>query len=68
MTEFKKMAKRKKVKCDVCGANMLPVYGGGFDNDLFLCTDVQSCGAEIVFPTSTICENERKENAKSNDA
>jgi len=58
MTEFERMTKRKKIKCDVCGEPMLPVYGGGFDYDLMICTDVRSCGAEIVFPTSTVYESE----------
>ena len=54
MTEFERMAKRKKVKCDICGEIMHPMYGGGWDNDRLVCAKrFNECGAEIVFPTST---------------
>ena len=53
MNEFERIAKRKLIKCDICGGVMLPMYGGGWDNDRIVCGDVMDCGAEIVFPTST---------------
>jgi len=56
MTEFVKMASRD-VKCDICGAIMLPMWGGGWDNDRMVCTDME-CGAAIEFPTSTPLEDE----------
>lgn len=38
--------------CDICGSIMLPMYGGGWDNDRIVCTNRECC-AEIEFPTST---------------
>lgn len=52
MTQFEIMAAKDKIKCDICGGLMLPLYGGGWDNDRMMCTDLE-CGGEIVFPTST---------------
>lgn len=60
MTEFERMTKRKKVTCDVCGGDMLPMYGGGWENDRIICVDEATCGTEIVFPTSTVYESEEK--------
>lgn len=57
MTQFELMVAQKNVKCDICGAPMIPMYGGGWDNDRLVCTD-RDCGAEIVFPTSTMVEEE----------
>ena len=51
MTQFEKAIKGK-VKCDICGGLMLPMYGGGWDNDRIVCTD-RDCQAEIEYPTST---------------
>jgi ribosomal protein S27E len=56
-TQFELMAAQKEVLCDICGEVMLPMCGGGFDNDRMTCTDWR-CGAEIVFPTSTEVEEE----------
>ncbi len=56
MTQFEIIAKQKDVRCDICGAVMVPMIGGGWDNDRMCCTDYRSCGAEIVFPTSTTVE------------
>jgi hypothetical protein len=50
-TQFQIMAE-KEIRCDICGNLMLPMYGGGWDDDRMACTD-RECGAEIVFPTST---------------
>lgn len=49
--EFQKMLS-KKVTCDICGEVMLPMYGGGWDNDRLVCA-ARDCQAEITFPTST---------------
>jgi len=51
MTEFEKMINRK-ITCDICGGDMVAIWGGGWDNDRLTC-DAYNCGAEIVFPTST---------------
>jgi formylmethanofuran dehydrogenase subunit E len=51
LTEFEKMLKRKNVACDICGEPMIAIWGGGWDNDRFLCS-ATDCGAEIVYPTS----------------
>jgi len=50
--EFLRMASRGETACDICGGRMLPMYGGGWDNDRFVCTN-SDCGAEIVFATSS---------------
>lgn len=55
MTQFEIVARKKEVKCDICGAPMVPMWGGGWDNDRMHCTD-RGCGAEIVYPTSTEIE------------
>lgn len=59
MTQFEIMSKKKEVRCDICGGLMLPMPGGGWDNDRMICTD-RDCGAEIVFPTSTPAEEWEK--------
>ena len=43
----------KNIKCEICGGDTLPLYGGGWDNDRIYCPSV-NCGAEYIFPTSTI--------------
>lgn len=50
-TNFRKSIKGKAF-CDICGKEMLPLYGCGFDHDRLICPD-RDCGAEIVFPTTT---------------
>ena len=50
--EFLRMASRGSIVCDICGGIMLPMYGGGWDNDRLFCGNLE-CGAKIVFPTST---------------
>jgi hypothetical protein len=57
-TQFQLMAE-KEIRCDICGGLMLPMFGGGWDNDRMGCTD-RECGAEIVFPTSTETEKDDK--------
>jgi ribosomal protein S27E len=52
--------KEKEIVCDICGSIMLPLYGGGWDNDRMACTN-RECGAEIVFPTSTLFEEEENQ-------
>jgi hypothetical protein len=54
VNQFEAMS-QKKIKCDICGSLMIPMYGGGWDNDRMCCID-RDCGAEIVFPTSTEVE------------
>jgi len=54
MNQFEK-AIDVPIKCDICGADMHPMYGGGWENDRILCSD-RECGAEIVYPTSTPVE------------
>lgn len=58
-TQFKIMAE-KEIRCDICGGLMLPMYGGGWDNDRMVCVE-RECGAEIVFPTSTKAGEENAE-------
>ena len=53
MNQFQKMA-QSPPKCDICGEPMVAFYGNGFDNDRMCCVDRHRCGAEIVFPTSTM--------------
>ena len=55
-TQFDISMKRNGVLCDICGEVMHPMYGGGWDNDRFVCAG-RDCGAEIVFPTSTEAPN-----------
>ena len=40
------------IYCDICGAIMYPMYGGGFDNDRIVCIE-KDCQAEITYPSST---------------
>ena len=54
MTLFKEIAERQ-IKCEVCGCDTIALYGGGWDNALIYCRDIE-CGAEYVFPTTTIAE------------
>lgn len=63
MTIFDELSKRE-LKCDICGSVMLPLPGGGWDNDRFVCS-AYDCGAEIEYPTSTIYE---EKNNNGNDA
>ena len=51
MTIFKELANRG-IKCEICGADTVSFYGGGWDNDRIFCAN-SDCGAEYVFPTST---------------
>lgn len=52
MTQFEQTIK-KTVTCDICGEIMHPLWGGGWDNDRLRCA-ARDCGAEIVFPTSSL--------------
>jgi len=52
MNQFQIALKQKRIVCDICGCLMLPIFGGGWENDLIVCTD-HDCGAEIVYPSST---------------
>jgi len=55
-TQFEIMAMNAPIPCDICGGFMHPLYGGGWDNDRMICGERDDCGAEIVFPTSTLPE------------
>ena len=58
MTQFEKMVQaQEEIVCDICGEVMIPMYGGGWDNDRMIC-GARDCGAEIVFPTSTVVDEE----------
>lgn len=41
------------LKCEICGSVTMALYGCGWDNDRILCSDAE-CGAEYIFPTSTL--------------
>ena len=59
MTEFERMRRRRKVRCDICGGPVFFMFGGGWDNDRVICGD-ESCGAEIVFSTTTEIDEKQK--------
>ena len=44
-----------ELPCDLCGGYMIPMPGGGWDNDRLICED-RDCGGEIEFSTSTPIE------------
>ena len=53
VTAFERIiAAMPEIKCDICGADMVALHGGGFDNDRIYCP-ARDCEAEITFPTST---------------
>jgi len=54
MTIFEQLADIG-IKCEICEANTISLYGEGRDNDRIYCSD-RECGAEYVFPTSTEIE------------
>lgn len=58
MTQFEKAA-QTEIKCDICGAIMCAIWGGGWDNDRVICSNIY-CKAEIVFPTSTEVKKMKK--------
>ena len=51
MTIFKELAERN-IKCEICGAETIALYGCGWENDIIYCSD-RECSAEYVFPTSS---------------
>lgn len=51
MTIFEQIANQNPY-CEICGGEMIALYGGGWDNDRIYCKD-DDCGAEYEFPTST---------------
>jgi len=55
MTAFQTLA-NLELPCDICGGVMMPMLGGGWDNDRLLCGEID-CGGEIEFPTSTAIED-----------
>ena len=57
MNMFQKAIKYGAPHCDICGGPMRCIYGGGFDNDCIYCPE-KDCGAEVVYPTSTIFKYE----------
>jgi hypothetical protein len=52
MTQFEKALAAGPIHCDICGEIMHPMFGGGWDNDRFICA-ARDCQAEIVYPTTT---------------
>jgi hypothetical protein len=60
MSIFEEIAARR-IKCEICGSDTIALYGQGWDNDRIYCSDVDECGAEYVFATSTEIE-EAKDN------
>jgi len=61
MNLFEKIIQNQKLKCDICGSVMLVMYGGGWDNDRLMCSERESCGVEIEFPTTTIYQSHTEE-------
>ena len=57
---FQKAIKDGVPPCDICGGRMACIHGGGWDNDCIFCTN-KDCGAEIVYPTSTVFKYETDE-------
>lgn len=54
MNQFQKAIKdNEPILCDICGKEMRPIPGCGWENDRIICIDHDNCGAEIVYPTST---------------
>ena len=45
----------QKPKCEICGGDLVTLYGGGFENDIIYCRNAE-CGAEYNFPTSTVVD------------
>lgn len=45
----------EEIKCEICGSGIMAIYGCWWDNDRILCLD-NDCGAEYVFPTSTLLD------------
>ena len=66
MPIFKQLADRD-IKCEICGANTISLYGGGWDNDRIYCSD-RECDAEYVFPTTTEVKNDPIPTSKSGRA
>ena len=60
MNMFQKAIKYGVPPCDICGEPMTCIYGGGWDNDLIYCPN-KDCGAQIVYPTSTVFKYETDE-------
>ena len=56
MSIFTELAGRR-IKCEICGADTISLYGRGWDNDRIYCSDI-GCGAEYVFPASTEVSDE----------
>ena len=54
MNVFEQIAKQEP-SCEICGGEMIALYGGGWENDIIYCKDAD-CGAEYKFPTSTIVD------------
>ena len=54
MNQFEKAIQQESIPCDICESVMLPMHGGGWDNDRIVCSN-RDCGAEIEYPTSTEC-------------
>lgn len=57
MNTFQKLVS-EEIKCEICGSGTMALYGCGWDNDRILCLD-NDCGAEYVFPTSTLLDTDQ---------
>jgi len=54
MNIFEQIASQKP-SCEICGGELIALYGGGFDHDIIYCRNA-NCGAEYNFPTSTVAD------------
>jgi hypothetical protein len=57
-SNFQKLLEMEPV-CGICGSQMWPMHGGGWDYDRIVCPE-RDCGAEIMFETTTEPEGENK--------
>ena len=46
---------KQNIGCDICEGKMIAHHGLGIENDIMLCDNLD-CGAEILFPTSSIID------------
>jgi len=60
MSLFREIAERN-IKCEICGGEIVALYGNGWDNDRIYCRNAD-CGAEYEFPTTTYYEEEKPRN------
>lgn len=60
ITEFKK-DEAKEIKCPMCGSTMLFIYGGGFDYDRALCSNIK-CDYQKEYESTTELEDKDENN------